>query len=95
MSILQIAGYVVAAALAASRLLESTKPFWSFLPTKVAAFIPSIVAMLPVAAVQFGLVKTEMDFTSAFLVAGALLLPGAKPKVDPPIEPKVEPLPIL
>jgi hypothetical protein len=84
MHVLQIASYVVAACLALSRLLDVAKPFWSLLPSKVAAFIPSIVAMLPVAAAQFGVVKTEMDLVSALLVAGALLLPGARPKVDPP-----------
>lgn len=83
MSTIQIASYVVATALALSRLLEVAKPFWMLLPGWLAAFIPSVVAMLPVAVASFSTVKTEMDFVSAILVAGALLLPGARPKADP------------
>lgn len=77
MSFVIIATYVVAAALAVSRILEASKPYWAFLPTKVAAVIPSIVAMLPVLAEKMGMVQTGQDFVQALLVAGALLLPGA------------------
>lgn len=77
MSVVVIASYIVAAALAISRILESTKPYWSFVPPKVAALIPPVVAMLPVLAEKMGLVKTELDLVQALVVAGALLLPGA------------------
>ena len=86
MSIVTIASYIVAAVLAVSRILDASKPFWSFLPTKVAALIPSIVAMLPVLAEKMGLVQTGHDFVQALIVAGALLLPGVgvKPAEAPP-----------
>lgn len=88
MSVVIIASYIVAAVLAVSRILEASKPFWSFLPTKVAALIPSIVAMLPVLAEKMGLVETGQDFVQALIVAGALLLPGAGVKApDAPPKP--------
>ena len=88
MSIVVIASYVVAAALALSRLLEAAKPFWSLIPPKIAAIIPSIVAMLPVLVEKMGMAQTGQDFIQALIVAGALLLPGAgvsaAQKSDPP-----------
>ena len=83
MSVVVIASYIVAAALAISRILESTKPYWSFVPAKIAVFIPSVVAMLPVLAEKAGLVKTELDLVQALVVAGALLLPGAGASAAP------------
>jgi hypothetical protein len=88
MSVVVIASYVVAAALALSRLLEAAKPFWTRIPPKIAAIIPSIVAMLPVLIEKMSGVKTGQDFVQALIVAGALLLPGAgvsgAQKTDPP-----------
>jgi uncharacterized membrane protein YjjP (DUF1212 family) len=77
MSIIVICTYIVAAALAISRILESSKPYWRFLPTKVAAVIPSVIAMLPVLVDKLGGVKTGIDFVQAIIVSVALLLPGA------------------
>lgn len=77
MTVVDIAGYVVAGAMAASRILESTKPFWSVIPPKVATFLPSLVAMLPVLASKMGVAHSELDFVNALIVSGALLLPGA------------------
>lgn len=86
MSVVDIVAYVVAAALAISRVLDSTKPYWRLVPTKIAAFLPSLVAFLPVLAAAVGAAKTELDLISAVLVSGALLLPGAgvgeKPKAE-------------
>jgi hypothetical protein len=84
MSAIQIAGYVVAAVLAASRLLNAAKPLWALLPTKLAALLPAIVASLPAIASQFGLVATPMDLVESLLVSAAFLLPGAVPKAPLP-----------
>jgi hypothetical protein len=77
MSVIDIVSYVVAALLAFSRILESTRPYWKLLPSKVALFIPSLVSMLPVLVSQVGLAKSGLDLVNALLVAGALMLPGA------------------
>jgi hypothetical protein len=77
MTVVEIVSYVVAALIAFSRILKSTEPFWKLLPPKVALFIPSIVAMVPVLIEQVGGAKTTLDLVNALLVAGALLLPGA------------------
>lgn len=91
MSVVEIVSYVVAALLAFSRILKSTEPFWKLLPQKVALFIPSVVAMLPVLIEQVGGAKTTLDLINAVLVAGALLLPGAGVSAGQPSEkPKEE-----
>lgn len=90
MSVVEIVSYVVAALLALSRILKSTEPFWKLLPPKVALFIPSVVAMLPVLIEQVGGAKTTLDLVNAVLVAGALLLPGAGVNAAKPDKPKEE-----
>lgn len=87
MSVVVICSYIVAAALALSRILGATKPYWSFLPSKVAAIVPSVVAMLPVLADKVGVAKTGVDLVQALIVAGALLLPGAGVQAATPIDP--------
>lgn len=77
MSLVDIISYVVAASLAISRILASTQPFWKLVPTKIATFLPSLVAMLPVLADKVGAATSSLDLVNAFIVAGALLLPGA------------------
>lgn len=87
MSVLDISSYIVAALLAISRVVDSTKPYWRFLPGKVAMFVPAIVAMIPVLADKVGMAHSGLDLVNAFIVAGALLLPGAG--ATPPPNPDV------
>lgn len=77
MSLVDIISYAVAALLAISRVLDSTKPYWKFLPPKVAMFVPPIVALIPVLADKIGAAKSGLDLVTALIVAGALVLPGA------------------
>jgi len=80
MSILEIASLVSAGALGATRLLTVAKPFWEKLPKGFAALVPAACIMLPQLASQMGLVHTTMDFVSACLFCGALMLPGLASK---------------
>ncbi len=76
MTLVDFVAYAVATVLAVSRLLTSTKPYWKLVPAPVAVFLPSLVAMLPVLAGYLGVAHSELDVVNAFVVAGALLLPG-------------------
>lgn len=80
MSVVQIATIAIAVIGALSRILDAAKPFWGMFPRPVAAFIPSIVVMLPALASSLGLVKTPVDLTVALITAAALVVPGAMPK---------------
>ena len=80
MSVVEIVAFVVAFAGAASKLLESSRPFWKLLPGPVATFLPSLVVMLPTLASQVGAATTTLDLVNAVVVALALLLPGAAAK---------------
>lgn len=80
MSVVEIVAFVVAFAGAASKLLDSAKPFWEKLPSPVATFVPSVVLMLPYLAEQLGGVTTSLDLVNAFVLSLALLLPGATKK---------------
>lgn len=86
MSIVEIVSYSVAVIAAVSRLLDSAKPFWSKLPQPVAAFIPSVVVMLPQLSTLISGSKTTLDLVNAVVLAVALLLPGAAPKTTTPAE---------
>lgn len=80
MSIVEIVSFIVAFAAAASKLLNSAKPFWNRLPAPVSAFLPSVVVMLPFLAEQVSSVKTTIDLVNALVVSLALLLPGSVTK---------------
>lgn len=80
MSIVEIVSFVVAFAGAASKLLNSAKPFWSYMPAPVAAVLPSVVVMLPFLAEKIGGAQTTIDLVNAFVVSLALLLPGSTAK---------------
>lgn len=80
MSVVQITTIAVSVIAALSRILDAAKPFWGMFPRPVAAFIPSIVVMLPSLAAALGLVKTPVDLTVALITAAALVVPGAMPK---------------
>lgn len=76
LSTVEIAAYVVAGALAASKLLSAAKPLWDKLPKVVAVALPVLVVDLPLVAGYFGLVQTGGDLTTALIASVALLLPG-------------------
>lgn len=83
MTFVDVVSYLVAGLLALSRILNSTKPYWRFLPTKVAAVVPSVVAMLPVLISAVGASTSGLDLVNALIVSFALLLPGAGVSPDP------------
>jgi hypothetical protein len=76
LSPVEIGAYVVAGALAASKLISATADLWAKLPRPVAVLAPVLVACLPKIAEQAGLVKTEGDLLTLGIAAVALLLPG-------------------
>lgn len=79
-----ISAIFVAIVLAATRLAPYTRPFWTFFPKVVQAWLPSVVAGLPVALNAFGAVKTWLDFTQAVLVVAAIAVPFAVPGMSSP-----------
>ena len=79
-----ISAVLVAIVMAASRLAPFTKPYWTFLPKVVQAWLPSLVAGFPVALNAFGSVKTWLDFAQAALVTGAIPLALAVPGMSSP-----------
>jgi hypothetical protein len=79
-----VSAVLVAIVMAASRLAPFTKPYWTFLPKVVQAWLPSLVAGFPVALNAFGAVKTWMDFAQAVLVVGAVPLALAVPGMSSP-----------
>jgi len=79
-----VSAVLVAILMAASRLAPFTKPYWTFLPKGVQAWLPSLVAGLPVALNSFGAVKTWMDFAQAVLVVGVIPLALAVPGMSSP-----------
>lgn len=95
-----ISAVFVAIVLAATRLAPFTKPYWTWMPKVVQAWLPSVVAGLPVALNAFGSVKTWLDFAQALLVVGAvplaLAVPGTSsphnhPELDKPKAPGIPP----
>jgi len=79
-----ISAVLVAIFMAASRLAPFTKPYWTLLPKVVQAWLPSLVAGLPVALNSFATVKTWMDFAQAVLVVGVIPLALAVPGMSSP-----------
>jgi hypothetical protein len=79
-----ISAVLVAIVMAASRLAPFTKPYWTLLPKVVQAWLPSLVAGLPVALDAFGAVKTWLDFVQAVLVVGVIPLALAVPGMSSP-----------
>jgi hypothetical protein len=76
LSPVEIAAYVSAGLLAASRLASLCRPYWNKLPRVVAVALPVVVAALPKLAEQAGLVQTTGDLTMLGITAVAMLLPG-------------------
>lgn len=67
---------VVAALLAASKLLTAAQPLWQKLPRWLAVAIPVVVVDLPQLAGFFGVAVTSADLVQAVVLSAALLLPG-------------------
>jgi hypothetical protein len=81
-SIIQIVSTLTALLLAATRILSAARPLWSRTPSWLAAWLPTVVLVLPQIAEQL---MGATDYTAIILVlAGgvALLVPGAKSKDD-------------
>lgn len=79
-----ISAIFVAIVLAASRLAPFTRPYWTFFPKIVQAWLPSVVAGLPVALNAFGAVKTWLDLVQAALTVGVIAIPFAVPGISSP-----------
>lgn len=89
---LDIASYVSAGALAATKLISVCKPVWNRLPKWLAITLPVLVLALPQIAQFFAGSTTSRELFAAFITSLALLMPGmseAPPKRDSelPVEP--------
>ncbi len=73
---IEIAAFVAAGALSASKLISAAKGLWDKLPRPVAVLLPVLVACLPQIAAAAGLVKVEGDLVTLGIASVALLLPG-------------------
>ena len=74
--VVQIVTFVVAFALAASRILNASKALWSLLPPVLSGILPSLVVAIPALGEAVAGAQSWTDLTVAFLTAGALLVPG-------------------
>jgi hypothetical protein len=80
-TVLDIAAYVAAGALAASKLISVCQPLWAKLPRWLAV----LVLDLPQVATWFGGAATGTDVLTACVTSVALLLPGlAEAEAAPP-----------
>lgn len=71
-----LAATVAALALAATRLLATSKPLWDRLPPLLQGLFPVLVLVLPqVAAAALG-VHTSIDFVNLVVLSVVLVLPG-------------------
>ena len=77
MTVFEVIAYGAGLALSATKLLNTAKPYWSKLPTSVAAVLPSVVVLLPAVADRLSSLHTEGDLKTLGLTVLALLLPGA------------------
>lgn len=76
MNVFEIFAYGAGLATAASKLLETAKPYWEKLPRAVSAVLPSVLLVLPAVAERLGGLQTTLDLKVLALSALALLLPG-------------------
>lgn len=75
-TLVDVAAYVGAGALAASKLLSAVQPLWAKLPRWLAVALPVLVLDLPQVAHWMGGVVTGTDAVTAAVTTVALLLPG-------------------
>lgn len=72
----EIASYVAAGALAASKLISACKPLWNRLPRWLTVALPVLVLDLPQVSQYFAGVATGQALFAAFVTSLALVLPG-------------------
>lgn len=87
-TVIDIASYVAAGVMAASKLVSVTQPWWNKLPRWLAVAAPVLVLDLPQIASWFNGAVTGTDVMTAFVTSVALLLPGlAEAEAAPPAPP--------
>ncbi len=76
LQVVQIVTFIAAFAISATRILTASKPFWSYAPSWLTGLLPGLLVAIP--ALGQGVIGAQSwtDLTVAFLVAGALMLPG-------------------
>lgn len=84
MNVVQVVTFIVAFALAASRILNATKPFWSVFPAWLARVMPALVVAVPALGQLIAGAQTWTDVSVAFLTAGALFMPGSASHLSAP-----------
>ena len=72
----EVAAYVSAGALSATKLVSACKPLWNRLPKWLALALPVLVLDLPQVAQFFGGAATAQALLTAFVTSLALVLPG-------------------
>lgn len=91
---IDIASYVSAGALAASKLISVCKPVWNRLPKWLVVVLPVLVLVLPQVAQFFAGATTSRELFAAFITSLALLMPGLA-EAPPHGDPNLPPEPIL
>ncbi len=87
-TLVDVAAYVAAGALAASKLVSACQPLWAKLPRWLAVAAPVLVLDLPQVATWMGQAATGTDVLTAVVTSVALLLPGlAEAEAAPPAPP--------
>jgi len=85
MSAFELIALVAGYALAATKFLNTVKPYWGKLPKFLSALLPSMVVLLPAVADRLGSLHNVTDLKVLGAAALALLLPGwhgSDPKVE-------------
>lgn len=83
----EIAAYVGAGLLGASKLFSAFKPLWNKLPRWASVLLPVLVVSLPQVAAAAGGVTTETSLVTWALTSVALLLPGMVEAEEAPAAP--------
>lgn len=76
LSVVTFVSIVTAFVLSTTRILSASKWAWAYLPAVLQGILPGLVVALPAAAQGLTGAQSWTDVTVAFLVAGALVVPG-------------------
>ena len=76
LSPVDVASYVSAGALAATKLIGVCKPIWNRMPKWLAVMLPVLVLSLPQVAQFFAGATTSNELFAACITSLALLMPG-------------------
>ncbi|HTA88917.1 MAG TPA: hypothetical protein VK745_05055 [Polyangiaceae bacterium] len=76
LSVVTFVSIVTAFVLSATRILSASKWLWNYLPALLQGLLPCLVVALPAFAQGLVGAQSWTDVTVAFLVAGALVVPG-------------------